>query len=116
MYRGLKDPKTVSSIQNARHKKRTSPSLSDSNVSDKSFVDVEGIVSPRLVKPTVKKADLLKCPCNKSDPKSWRLTCTKCKQQWHTNCANLCDISKEFVETLNQWLCPSCFVPCSPEC
>ena len=106
MYRGLKDPKTTTSILAARKKDRNS--LSDS-VSHNLSADVVG--SPKLDKKHIKSLE--KCPCRKSDPASWLLKCTACKQHWHSTCANLCGISKEFVECIENWKCPLCFVPCT---
>ncbi|KAL5252855.1 hypothetical protein ACHWQZ_G015579 [Mnemiopsis leidyi] len=52
-----------------------------------------------------------KCPCGQSDTSSWVLRCIKCTQNWHNNCCNLKGIDKNFVEQLEDWLCPYCFVP-----
>ena len=59
------------------------------------------------------RKQLTKCPCRKSDPDSWMLTCVSCNQQWHANCANIRGkMKKEFVNSLESWECPWCFIPC----
>ncbi|NRB81765.1 MAG: alpha-ketoglutarate-dependent dioxygenase AlkB [Saccharospirillaceae bacterium] len=50
------------------------------------------------------------CPCNLSDTTSWKLVCTKCNQTWHSSCANIKGIPKQFITSLELWLCPWCFV------
>ena len=50
-----------------------------------------------------------KCPCGEHDENSWVLKCTQCPQQWHSICANLRGIKQDFVEQLEEWLCPFCF-------
>ena len=85
-------------------KKRTS--LSESNVSDSSFVDVEDIVSPKIAR----KYDSLKCPCNESDTSSTYVVCVKCAQSWHQKCCNLHGVSVAAIKKLEKWECPRCYV------
>ena len=40
------------------------------------------------------------CPCKLSDLTSWKLSCTKCKQLWHSSCVNLKGVSEEFINLL----------------
>jgi len=51
------------------------------------------------------------CPCNASKKAtSWELTCSRCPQKWHSECVNLKGIPETFVEHLEDWECPFCFV------
>ncbi|KAL5272776.1 hypothetical protein ACHWQZ_G000821 [Mnemiopsis leidyi] len=50
-----------------------------------------------------------KCPCASSDKSSWLIKCTKCTQNWHSNCCNLRGIKEDFVTQLEDWQCPLCF-------
>ncbi|KAL5255593.1 hypothetical protein ACHWQZ_G010982 [Mnemiopsis leidyi] len=50
-----------------------------------------------------------KCPCARSDTSSWLMKCTKCTQNWHSNCCNLRGIKEDFVTQLEDWQCPLCF-------
>ncbi len=50
-----------------------------------------------------------KCPCGKSDDASWMIKCTRCPQDWHSNCVNLKGITADFVTQLEDWLSPLCF-------
>ncbi|KAL5252401.1 hypothetical protein ACHWQZ_G015238 [Mnemiopsis leidyi] len=52
-----------------------------------------------------------KCPCASSDKSSWLMKCTKCTQNWHSNCCNLRGIKEDFVTQLEDWQCPLCFTP-----
>ena len=98
-----------------RGKKKPRTSLSESVASETSFIDVEVVVSPKIVRKLKKDKgpNLEKCPCKKSDTKSWLLKCTKCQQHWHSGCSNLHGISQDLVESLENWLCPACFIPCT---
>ena len=51
------------------------------------------------------------CPCTKSDKTSWKLDCTQCSLTWHSACSNLKgkNISQQFINELDSWLCPWCF-------
>lgn len=51
------------------------------------------------------------CPCCKSDSESWKLSCSKCDQTWHSSCCNLKGITKAGVLALDGWFCPWCFQP-----
>ena len=57
----------------------------------------------------------LDCPCHKSDLKSWLLVCAKCRQTWHSNCANLRGITKTVVLALESWACPWCYTSPYPK-
>ena len=50
-----------------------------------------------------------KCPCQISDTSSWKPTCNKCNQSWHTACCNLKGIVS--ITELENWECPWCYIP-----
>ena len=85
-------------------------SMSESSINNVTL-DIESEISPNILK----KLKLEKCPCKKSDSNSWKLQCKQCQQQWHSGCVNLKGISKDFVEQLENWMCPNCFVPCNTQ-
>ena len=49
------------------------------------------------------------CPC-KLYLDGTAVQCEKCSMWWHTCCANLKNISKEGQDSLEDWLCPQCYV------
>ena len=55
------------------------------------------------------------CACAKSDIDSWKLVCSKCKQTWHSSCANLKGAPEKLITSLELWLCPWCFVTPVPK-
>ena len=61
------------------------------------------------------------CPCERSIPDSWKLSCTKCSQEWHTWCVGLKGLisddvatGKKQIESLKEWICPLCYPKCAP--
>lgn len=80
-----------------------------SSTSDDVFECTETKESSAKAKP--KKSQ---CPClGNSGGKSWQITCSECKQVWHTRCANLrgCDLLEKAVVdvVLDKWSCPWCY-------
>ena len=54
--------------------------------------------------------DLTKCPCGTSNTSSWKIDCSKCKQEWHANCLSMNGIPKPAINLMVDWLCPFCYV------
>ena len=75
--------------------------------------EIDVITNGEINKPIASPKESLDfCPCSKSSGgTAWKLECTKCKQTWHNTCVNLRGITKEFVKSLTDWLCPDCFSP-----
>ena len=53
------------------------------------------------------------CPCSQPNSKSSvTIECVKCIQKWHSNCANLSEITQASVKKLVAagWNCPKCYI------
>ena len=84
-------PKSKNKTQNKHSHSVDDVNVDNAESDDSLYSDVDD------VKGTNNKC---KCPCNTSDSESWKLLCSKCEQTWHSSCANLKGISKEFVLSL----------------
>ena len=95
------------SIENSPSSKHDSINLDNVDV-------INTTTTPTKLTPSKLPAPLV-CPCNVSQSRSnaVKVSCTKCKRQWHATCCNLSGIISNMAKELEAqgWQCPWCFKP-----